>query len=254
MFNLSTVPVSDLSGRTILITGAGKGIGAEVVRIVHAKGARVFAGVHAADGVEHHPEGVTTLPLDVTKQEDVDAMIKLITDEAGRLDVLINNAGTISTISPLSELTVTALAKALEVNVLGVHRMTIAALPLLRKTRGRIINAGTGAATTPMEGWTAYCSSKAGMQMLTRMMALELAGDGIQSFFLGIPPTDTAMQDRIRASGLNAVSKIPKEKLVPIAVPASCMAWLCSDAANALHEVLLDVRQDVFTRLMDLKT
>jgi NAD(P)-dependent dehydrogenase (short-subunit alcohol dehydrogenase family) len=254
MFNLSTVTVPDLSGKTVLVTGAGKGIGAEVVRMLHAKGAQVFAGIHAADGVEDHPEGVTVAPLDVTKQVDVDAMISLIGAKAGRLDVLINNAGTISTIAPLSELPVTALAKALEVNVLGVHRMTIAALPLLRQARGRIINAGTGAATTPMEGWAAYCSSKAGMQMLTRMMALELAGDGIQSFFLGIPPTDTAMQDRIRASGLNAVSKILKEKLVPIAVPASCMAWLCSDAASELNEVLLDVRQDVFTRLMDLKT
>ncbi|MGZ7242454.1 hypothetical protein ACXWPN_10100, partial [Streptococcus pyogenes] len=70
--------------------------------------------------------------------------------------------------------------------------------------------------------------------------------------FLGIPPTDTAMQDKIRASNLNPISKIPKEKLVPAAVPASCMAWLCGPGSDGLEEVLLDVRQDLFTRQMDL--
>jgi NAD(P)-dependent dehydrogenase (short-subunit alcohol dehydrogenase family) len=87
------------------------------------------------------------------------------------------------------------------VNVIGVHRMVVAALPLLRASRGTIVNAGPGAATTPMEGWTAYCTSKAGVHMLTRLLALELGPDGIQSFFIGIPPTDTAMQAEIRAAG-----------------------------------------------------
>jgi NAD(P)-dependent dehydrogenase (short-subunit alcohol dehydrogenase family) len=252
MFNLSTVLVPDLSGRVILVTGAGRGIGAELVRMLAAHGARVFAGVHAADTVEKHPAGVTMLPLDVTRQGDVDAVIAKIAAEAGRLDVLVNNAGTISTIAPLAELPAEALARAFDVNVLGVHRMTITALPLLRRSQGRIINAGTGAATTPLEGWAAYCSSKAGMQMLTRMMALELASAGIKAFFVGIPPTDTAMQDKIRASGLNRISRIPQGDLVPIAVPASCMAWLCGPDIGDLDEVLLDIREEPFTRQMNV--
>lgn len=252
MFNLAPVPVPNLAGKTILVTGAGRGIGAELVRILDTAGAKVFAGVHIADRIEDHPVGVRKLMLDVTRQEDVDAAIEEIKAQAGRLDVLVNNAGTISTIGPLTDLPASALSTAFEVNVVGVHRMTTAALPLLRATKGRIINAGTGAATTPMEGWAAYCASKAGMQMLTRMMALELSPGGIKTFFLGIPPTNTVMQDKIRASGLNPISKIPREKLVPIAVPASCMAWLCSAAADAVEEVLLDVRQDLFTQQMSL--
>ncbi len=74
----------------------------------------------------------------------------------------------------------------------------------------------------------------------------------MRSYFLGIPPTDTAMQGAIRASGLNPISQIPQEKLVVPAVPASCLAWLCSDAARAVSEVLLDVRQPVFTEMMAL--
>lgn len=250
MFNLSTVPIPDLTGKTILVTGAGKGIGAELVRMLHHAGARVFAGVHGADVAESAPAGVVQLVLDVTRQEEVNSALAEVSQRAGGLDVLINNAGTISTIGPFASLDPAALTAALEVNITGVHRMTLAALPLLRKSRGQIINAGTGAATTPMEGWTAYCTSKAGMQMLTRMMALELAPEGIQAFFLGIPPTDTAMQAKIRASGINPLSKLPKEKLLATKIPASCMAWLCGDDARGVAETLLDIRQEVFTKLM----
>ncbi len=131
MFNLSPVTVPDLSGKIILVTGAGKGIGAAVVRLLDAAGARVFAGVFKADRAEDHPAGVTRLEIDVTRQADVDAAITAIKADAGRLYILINNAGTISTIAPLADLPAEALATAFAVNVVGVHRMTSAALPLL---------------------------------------------------------------------------------------------------------------------------
>jgi len=251
MFNLAPVPVPDLTGRTVLVTGAGKGIGAELVRILHQRGARTYAGVYPVESAEPLPAGVTQLELDVTSQADVDAAMARIKAEAGGLDVLVNNAGVINPIGPLVEIATDDLAPAFAVNVMGVHRMTVAALPMLRESKGTVLNAGTGAATTAMEGWTAYCSTKAGMQMLTRMMALELAKDGLRIYFLGIPPTDTAMQGKIRASGMNPISQIPQGKLVPTSVPASCMAYLCS-ANPSMTEVLLDVRQEVFTKMMDL--
>jgi len=250
MFNLAPIPVPDLSGRTVLVTGATRGIGAELVRVLVAQGARVVAGVLGQP--EPLPDAATVLALDVTRQADVDAAIARVTAEAGRLDVLVNNAGVISPIGPLASLASDSLAPAFAVNVIGVHRMVVAALPLLRASQGTIVNAGTGAATTPMEGWTAYCTSKAGVHMLTRLLALELGPEGIQSFFIGIPPTDTAMQAEIRAAGLNPISKIPQDQLVPTAVPASVMAWLCSAEARGIDEVLLDVRQDRFKAMMPL--
>ena len=251
MFNLAPVPVPDLTGRTVLVTGAGKGIGAELVRILHEKGATTYAGIYPVDSAEPLPDGVTQLELDVTNQAQVDRAIARIIAEAGRLDVLVNNAGVIAPIGPLADLATDDLAHAFAVNVMGVHRMTVAALPHLRASHGTILNAGTGAATTAMEGWTAYCSTKAAMQMLTRMMALELGNEGLRIYFLGIPPTDTAMQAKIRASGLNPISQIPQAKLVPTRVPASCMALLCGPSPE-MTEVLLDCRQEVFTKLMDL--
>ena len=248
MFNLSPVPVPDLTGRVVLVTGAGKGIGAELVRLLHDNGARVYAGVYPGDAVETLPLGVTVLPLDVTSQSDADGVEWRIRSEVGRLDVLVNNAGMVTPIGALESIETDQIAPAFAVNVLGVHRMVVAALPLLRASGGTIVNAGTGAATTAMEGWTAYCTTKAAMLMLTRMMALEL---GLRVHFLGIPPTDTAMQGEIRASGINPVSQIPQEKLVAPRVPASCLAWLCSENP-ATEGVILDVRQEVFTRMMKL--
>lgn len=250
MFNLAPVPIPDLSGRTILVTGAGRGIGAELVRLLVGHGAHVFAGVFGA--AEDLPGAATVMQLDVTRQSDVDAVIARVAQDAGRLDVLVNNAGIITPIGHLAELPSEALVPAFAVNVVGVHRMVIAALPLLRASKGAILNAGTGAATTPMEGWAAYCSTKAGAHMLTRMMSLELGPEGIQSWFLGIPPTDTAMQAEIRAAGFNPISKIPQEKLVPTVVPASVMAFLCGAEARSIDEVLLDVRQDRFVSMMSL--
>ena len=217
MFNLSPVPVPDLSGRVVLVTGAGKGIGAELVRILVAKGAKVFAGIYPGEAAEALPAAAVVLALDVTKQADVDAAVARVQAESGRLDVLVNNAGVIAPIGPLDAVPSDAL----------------------------------GAATTPMEGWTVYCSTKAGMRMLTQMMAMELA-PAVKTFFVGIPPTDTAMQGTIRQAGFNPISKIPQDKLVRTSVPASVMAWMCGPHARDVEEVLLDVRQEIFTKMMDL--
>jgi NAD(P)-dependent dehydrogenase (short-subunit alcohol dehydrogenase family) len=250
MFHLAPVPVPDLTGRVILVTGAGRGIGAGLVRVLAARGALVFAGILGAQ--EALPEAAIAMPLDVTSDADAGAAAAAVADRAGRLDVLVNNAGIITPIGPLTGLSPEALAPAFSVNVMGVQRMVLACLPLLRAAKGSIVNAGTGAATTPMEGWTAYCTSKAAVHMLTRMLALELGPEGIASHFVGIPPTDTAMQAEIRAAGLNPISRIPQDRLVPTAVPASVLAYLCSAEARAIDEVLLDVRQDRFTAMMDL--
>jgi NAD(P)-dependent dehydrogenase (short-subunit alcohol dehydrogenase family) len=248
MFNLHPVAVPDLSGKTILVTGAGRGIGAVLTGLLVANGATVLAGVLGAAHPDwaSHLTGAEVFKLDVTDQDSVDSAIGRAT---GGLDVLINNAGTISPIGHLDTLDSDAFARTFDVNVVGLHRMIKAALPKLEARKGAIVNAGTGAATTPMEGWAAYCSSKAGARMLTQMCALELADRGVQSFFIGIPPTDTEMQGEIRDAGLNPISKIAQSDLVDPIVPASVMAWLCGPDSRKLDECLLDVRDPLFQEM-----
>jgi len=251
MFNLAPVPVPDLSGRVILVTGAGRGIGAALVRLLVDRGASVFAGFYGAADMEAL-KGAVTFPLDVTDSASVAAAVGQVTAFGGRLDVLVNNAGIIAPIGHLEHLTSDSLLPAFEVNVIGLHRMTVACLPLLKQSRSLILNAGTGAATTAMEGWTAYCTSKAAARMMSLMMDKELSPQGVRTVFCGIPPTDTMMQGEIRGAGLNPISQIPQTSLVHPDVPASVLAWIASDAGRGLNEVLVDVRDDRFKAMMPL--
>lgn len=248
MFNLNPIPVPDLSGRTILLTGAGRGIGSALTRLLVDNGANVVAGIYGKVEQPALLDGARTISLDVTSQEQVDDAIAAV---GGHLDVLVNNAGVIAPIGHAADLSTDSMRQAFDVNVLGVHCMVVTALPLLKASKGAIVNAGTGAATTPMEGWTAYCSSKAAMHMLTRMFAMELEREHVRSVFIGIPPTDTEMQGSIRQAGLNPISKIAQTDLVDPRVPASVMAWLCSDRAAQRAEVIQDVRDDFFKAMME---
>lgn len=252
MFDLSAVDVPDLSGRTILITGAGRGIGASVSNLLAKAGAHVFSGVYDKPdaGCEALLEPCTQINLDVTDPGSVATAITQIRAATGQLDALINNAGSIAPIGHIDTLATESLRLAYEVNALGLHRMTCAALPLLRASKGVVVNAGTGAATTPMEGWAAYCNSKAAARMMTMMFAKDLEAEDVQFFFVGIPPTDTEMQSEIRTAGLNPISKIAQGDLVHPNVPASVLAWLCGPEARKLDEVVLDVRDDFFKSMM----
>ena len=252
MFDLSPIKVPDLSGKAILVTGARRGIGAALARLLADKGAHVYAGVlgdSAASSVSQL-DGCTEVVLDVTEPASVASAVTRIESETGTLDALVNNAGTVAPIGHVDTLSTDSLRNAYEVNTLGLHRMTCAALPLLRASAGVVVNAGTGAATTPMEGWAAYCSSKAAARMMTLMFARDLEDSGIKFFFIGIPPTDTDMQAEIRSAGLNPISKISRQDLVRPEVPASVMAWLCSSVARAREDVLLDVRDEFFRNMM----
>lgn len=244
MSELGMMPLPDLRGRTALVTGAGRGIGRAAAELLLKAGATVCAGVREGESVD----GAVSLVLDVTSAASVaEAFAQIAAD---RLDILINNAGVIAPIGHVADIDAEAFASMLDVNIAGPLRITQAALPLLRKAGGVIVNAGSGAAFSPLEGWAAYCSSKAGLAMLSRVVDLENKAHRIKTFTLGIPPTDTEMQGVIRHSQLNPVSQIPQGNLVSPAIPASVMVWLCGAEARAIEELFVDVRDDRFRPLM----
>lgn len=248
--------ITKLSDPVALITGASRGIGAAAARAFADAGFRVALLARNSEALAEIVGSIgpaaLAIPCDVARWWEVEAAVAATVSTFGRLDVLVNNAGIIAPIGHLEHLTSDSLLPAFEVNVIGLHRMTVACLPLLKQSQGLILNAGTGAATTAMEGWTAYCTSKAAARMMSLMMDKELSPQGVRTVFCGIPPTDTMMQGEIRGAGLNPISQIPQTSLVHPDVPASVLAWIASDAGRGLNEVLVDVRDDRFKAMMPL--
>ena len=183
----------------VLITGANKGIGLEVARQLGQQGYAVWLGCRSAErgeqaaaqlreaGIEAHP-----VELDVTDAASVQAAASAVAEQAGQLDVLVNNAGiNLGNYPPASEESVADIQAMFDVNVFGAVRVTQAFLPLLRKSKGaRIVmmssSLGSVSRTLDMGGdiWpvvaAGYCASKSALNMFTAKFAKELANEGIK--------------------------------------------------------------------------
>lgn len=162
--------------RTVLVTGASKGIGLACARRLAGRGYRVFAGCRAeedADGLWSY--GVTPVRLDVTESDQIAATAAVIeeaTGEAG-LHGLVNNAG-IAVAGPLEFLPVADFRRQLEINVVGQVAVTQAVLPALRRANGRVVFIGSisGRSALPFTG--AYAASKFGLEAVTDALRVEL--------------------------------------------------------------------------------
>jgi NAD(P)-dependent dehydrogenase (short-subunit alcohol dehydrogenase family) len=175
----------NIDGKTVLITGANRGIGQALVSEALFRGAsRVYAGTRQPLA---HPDGrVTALTLDVTDA----AQIQAAAEKVGSLDVLINNAG-IALYDDLTDRA--ALEQSLAVNLFGTWGVTQAFLPLLTTSRGAIVNNVSVMALAPFPLTPAYAISKAAAFNLTQSLRALLAGRGVQVHAVLTGPTDTDM-------------------------------------------------------------
>lgn len=115
----------------------------------------------------------------------------------------------------------------LRTNLVAAWNLAAAALPaMLAAGDGTIVNVSSGAASTPLEGWSAYCASKAGLSMLTRAIDHEYGGRGVACYGYRPGMVATAMQDVIRESGINPVSKVPKSQMLRPEEAAAGIVWL----------------------------
>jgi NAD(P)-dependent dehydrogenase (short-subunit alcohol dehydrogenase family) len=172
-------------GRIVLVTGANRGIGREVVRQLAEGGDTVLLGARDPDKGERAAAelGVTAVHLDVTDPATIDAAAAGVADRHGHLDVLVNNAGIdYDTWQTAAAPDFTVVREALETNLLGAWQTTVAFLPLLRRSRhARVVNVSSesGSLAVMGAGTPAYSVSKAALNALTRVLADELRRERI---------------------------------------------------------------------------
>jgi NAD(P)-dependent dehydrogenase (short-subunit alcohol dehydrogenase family) len=238
-----------LDGQVIVITGASRGIGEACALELAGQGAAVVLTARNETAVKELAKKIEAkggkalgVAADVTDYQALERVLEKTLKRFGNVTGLINNAGVIEPIAFLDKTDPSVWAQTIEINLVGAYNALRVFLPqFTAQNQGLIINISSGAAFNPLEGWSAYCASKAGLAMLTRSVILETQGKDIRIYGFGPGVVDTDMQGQIRASGINRVSQIPREHLGPAPDVAKAVAYLCTEeASNLVGE--LDIR------------
>jgi NAD(P)-dependent dehydrogenase (short-subunit alcohol dehydrogenase family) len=170
-----------LDGQVALVTGANRGIGAEIARQLRDLGATVYAGSRRMEN--ETPDGTERVLLDVTQEGDVEAAVDGIFDEVGRLDVLVNNAGVVGPDGDIVAAPTAEIDRTLAVNLRGPMLLCKHAVPLLlQREGGRVVNvsSGMGAIGERQSGGSpAYRVSKTGLNGVTAYLDGEYGDDGL---------------------------------------------------------------------------
>ena len=177
----------DLVEKACLVTGATRGIGRAIAGALAAAGADVVISARTSSDVERvaaeldadSAGRVVGIPADVSRPEDCVRLVDETLDAAGRLDVLVNNAG-VGILTSIEDLSVEDWETQIDTNLRGVFCCSKAAVPHLKSTEGWIINIGSLAGRNPFAGGTAYNASKFGLVGMTEAMMLDLRHSGIR--------------------------------------------------------------------------
>ncbi|MEQ8603973.1 MAG: SDR family oxidoreductase [Marivibrio sp.] len=231
----------DFDGLTAIVTGASRGIGEATARELAARGAAVLllardeAAIERIAGEIEAAGGRALAEVcDVAEWESVDAAASLCEERFGPPDILVNNAGLIEPIARLTESDPAGWDHTIDVNLKGVYHGLRAVLPgMIARRAGVVVNVSSGAATSPLEGWSHYCAAKAAALMLTRCAQLEAGESGVRVTGLSPGTVRTHMQVAIKASGINPVSELDPAVHIPPDWAAKAIAYLCTDAGAA---------------------
>jgi 3-oxoacyl-[acyl-carrier protein] reductase len=241
-----------LENKVALITGAGSGFGAETARAFAREGARVGVADIRGDAAEQVAGEIgaaaVALAGDVSKADDVQAMVERLSQTFGDPDIVVNNAGFTHRNQPMLDVDEATFDKVFDVNVKSIFLMSHAAVPRMRaKGGGVIVNVGSTAGVRPRPGLTWYNASKGAVNLLSQSMAVELAPDKIRvnciapvmgntamlQDFMGVPDTPENRK--------KFLATIPMGRMSEPADVAKAALYLASDDSDFITGVVLPV-------------
>ena len=239
----------NVAGKTVVITGASRGIGAEAARVFAAAGANVALIARSSDAIEKLAAEIgaqaIALTCDVASYASVEGAIAKAKETFGSVDILINNAGVIEPIAHLASADPDEWGTVIDINLKGVFNGMRAVLPMMIASGGgSIFTISSGAAHGPVEAWSHYCASKAAVKMLTECVHKENGADGIRAIGLSPGTVATQMQVEIKASGINPVSQLDWDVHIPADWPARALLWMCGSDADQYCGQELSLRDE----------
>jgi len=236
-----------LEGKVAVVTGAGSGIGAATVKAFHREGARVVAADVSGrqeEVAKSLGDGCLAVHADVSKSEDVQAMLAAAIDTFGRLDVLYNNAGIDGEVAHTGDYKEEDFDRVWSINGRGVFLGLRYGIPiLLQHGGGSIINTASMASMVAFPGMPAYCAAKAAVVMLTKNAAAEYAGRGIRVNAISPGPIRTAITDSLPPDLIKGVvDATPIGRFGDPSEVANLALFLASDESSFItgSEILID--------------
>ncbi|RXF69866.1 3-hydroxybutyrate dehydrogenase [Hansschlegelia zhihuaiae] len=243
-----------LKSKTAVVTGSTSGIGLAIARGLARDGANVVInGFGEPDAIEKARAGVESefgvravhSPADMTKPDEIDAMIALAVETFGSVDVLVNNAG-IQYVSPIEEFPPAQWEKIIALNLSAVFYAMRAAIPHMKKAGwGRIISTASAHSLVASPFKSAYVAAKHGVAGLTKTAALELAThkitvNCISPGYVWTPLVEAQIPDTMKSRGMTKEQVIndvllaaqPTKEFVTVDQVAALAVFLCSDAAS----------------------
>lgn len=240
-----------LTGKVALITGAASGFGAEITRMFAAEGSQVAVVDLNKDGARALSTeiGKVALPIqcDVSSAAEVSAAVETTRGHFGRVDIVVNNAGTTHKNKPMLEVTEAEFDRVYAVNVKSIFHMAHAVVPTMRTQGGGVLlNIGSTAGLRPRPGLTWYNGSKGAVHLLTKSMAVELAPDRIRVNALAPVAGDTPLLPSFLGSDspemrAKFLASIPLGRFSKPSDVAAASVFLCSDEAEFFTGVILEV-------------
>lgn len=236
-----------LSGKTALITGAARGIGAEIARRFREEGASVFVSdVNRAEGEKTAASmGAVFIPLDVTSEESWKAALSAVLERTGRLDVLVNNAG-INVRKNIEEMPVESFDAMFAVNVKGPFLGIKHSLPIMRAAGGGVILNMSSICGLVGHRYTneVYAATKGALTLLTKSVAVRYAKDNIRCNSVHPSTVETAFAQALlkdperRAERLG---EVPLGRLASATDVANALVYLASDEASFINGAAIPV-------------